>query len=745
MRSEVRAAVCSRELSWLRFNTRVLEQAEDEHVPLMERFLFRNIWSSNLDEFCRTRIGKLLTLSLSDNGVRDVRTGMHPAEQLERISGHILTELPRADRVFMSLETELEGYGIRRLKSTEDISGSEAETLSEIFLREYKDRIEPVVITSDDDRFAVKNGSLYVACRLEAEGKRGIGLIDCSALPPVTELSGLGGYDIILTDTLAAAFADKLFPDFTVAETVSLRVMRSAFIDVESAYDENADTIALMSEFMDSREELLAVCTMLSKSVQPVFRYRLLERLSLDDSIILVTETPLSSSLIPLLYSRMSDRRELYYPEYKPADSFAEGGRTLSDAAAERDILLCYPYESIEPFLRMLEQAAADVSVTSVKMTLYRLADDSRIIKALCQAARAGKEVLVCVELRARFSERDNIAHARELLSAGCRVVYGIKGFKVHSKLCRIDMQQNGSLRRLTQIGTGNYNECSAHHYTDFSLVTCDASIADDADKVFEALESHQLPPQTGSLTTSPACLKTRILSLLDMEISAASAGENAYFGAKLNGLSDPDIIEKLTEASRAGVRIELAVRGICCIKPGVPGLTDNVSVISIVDRFLEHGRIYIFGSGTRRIVYISSADLMTRNLDRRVEAAVRINDRGIADKLCAYFEAQMSDTSALRRMRADGSYTFASGVGTSSQQQFMQRFVEKQEEITPRPEANDPLPEPSVPEPAADAPTDSDSAEAAEPPAVPAAADIPLPRKKSIFRRIIDFFRRKK
>ena len=734
MRSEVRAAVCSRELSWLRFNTRVLEQAEDERVPLMERFLFRNIWSSNLDEFCRTRIGKLLTLSLSDNGVRDVRTGMHPAEQLERISGHILTELPRADRVFMSLETELEGYGIRRLKSTEDISGSEAETLSEIFLREYKDRIEPVVITSDDDRFTVKNGSLYVACRLYLR----IHKITNEAF--AGRLRRQASFPL-----LAAAFADKLFPDFTVAETVSLRVMRSAFIDVESAYDENADTIALMSEFMDSREELIAVCTMLSKSVQPVFRYRLLERLSLDDSLILVTETPLSSGLIPLLYSRMSDRRELYYPEYKPADSFAEGGRTLSDAAAERDILLCYPYESIEPFLRMLEQAAADVRVTSVKMTLYRLANDSRIIKALCQAARAGKEVLVCVELRARFSERDNIAHARELLSAGCRVVYGIKGFKVHSKLCRIDMQQNGSLRRLTQIGTGNYNECSAHHYTDFSLVTCDASIADDADKVFEALESHQLPPQTGSLTTSPACLKTRILSLLDMEISPASAGENAYFGAKLNGLSDPDIIEKLTEASRAGVRIELAVRGICCIKPGVPGLTDNVSVISIVDRFLEHGRIYIFGSGTRRIVYISSADLMTRNLDRRVEAAVRINDREIADKLCAYFEAQMSDTSALRRMRADGSYTFASGVGTSSQQQFMQRFAEKQEDITPRPEANDPLPEPSVPEPAADAPTDNASAEAAEPPAVPAAADIPLPRKKSIFRRIIDFFRRKK
>ncbi len=752
MRKDIRAAVCSRELSWLRFNTRVLEQAEDERVPLMERFMFRSIWSANLDEFCRTRIGKLLTLSLSDNGVRDVRTGMHPSEQLERISGHILTELPRADRAFISLEKELEAFGVKRLRYDEAPAGAEADMLTEIFDREYLGRLSPVIVAPDDDRPVVRGGRLYVLCHLESQNGWAIGLADCTDLPPATPVNG--GNEYILTDRLIALSAGKLFPEHTVTETVSLRVTRSAFLDVEPAYDEGADTIGLMSNFMDSREILIAVCTQLSAEVSPLFRYHLLERLSLDDSLILVTGTPLHPGFFPQLYSRMKSEKELYYSDYAPALNDAV---PLAEMARERDVLLCYPYDSMEPFLQMLEQAAADSRVTSIKMTLYRLADDSRIVSALCAAARAGKRVFVCIELRARFSECDNISAARELAAAGCRVVCGIQNYKVHSKLCRIDFYENGGTFRLTQIGTGNYNESTAQHYTDFSFVTCDPDAAADADRVFDALARQELPPRTGALTTSPSFLKSRILSLIDMEIAAANAGEPAYFGAKVNGLSDPDIIEKLVEASCAGVRTELIVRGICCIKPGVPGLTDNITVISIVDRFLEHGRIYISGSGTRRIVYISSADLMTRNLDRRVEAAVRISDAGIADRLCDYFAGQMSDTANSRVMRADGSYSFASRHGKSSQQTFMERFEQHtgHHEPAPAPEQPSfPEPEPVIEDiPAAEPVPAIEETPAAEPAAENLLETVPAeqpelsapPVKKSIFRRIIDFFRRKK
>lgn len=742
MRKDIRQAVCSRELSWLRFNTRVLEESEDRRVPLMERFMFRNIYSTNLDEFCRTRIGKMLTLSLSDDQLTDTRTGMHPSQQLERIYEHINCELPRADRAFLTLEKELEAYGVKRLTYRDRPVGDEADTLLDVFRREYADTLSPRIITPEDIPPLLENGRVYVVFHLICDEKWAVGLVDCSGLPPMTVISDAGDLTYIMTDELILHFGQQLFPGYSVLDRTSLRITRSAFIDVEPAYADGADTLTLLSEIMDSREKLIAVRTQLSRLVAPIFRYRLLERFNLDDSLINVTQTPLYTDHITALSSRMSTRKELFYEDHSPAlPSMLPRGVDLARAAAAQDLLLSYPYESIEPFLQMLKQSAKDPYVTSVKMTLYRLAGESRIIAALCEAARSGKDVFVCMELRARFSECDNIAYSRQLMSAGCRVVFGVPGYKVHSKLCRIDRTENGRTLRITQIGTGNYNENTARHYTDLSFVTSDASIADDADRVFSALEKLELPPETGLLTTSPGNLKARILSLLDMEIAAANAGEQACFAAKLNGLSDPEIIEKLVDASCAGVRIELIVRGICCIKPGIAGLTDNITVRSIVDRFLEHGRIYISGSGARRIVYISSADLMTRNMDRRVEAAVRIKDPALADRLCEYFAAELADDSKSRTMLPDGSYEYSVREGKSSQQLFVESVLPQPDpEPAPEPEPvkeAEPAPEQLPPE----NPAESDTATAPE----LSPGDPPAPQKMSLWARIIALFRRKK
>lgn len=749
MRKDIRKAVCSRELSWLRFNTRVLEEAEDSRLPLMERLMFRNIYSTNLDEFCRTRMGKLLTLSLSDNGLRDVRTDMHPAEQLERISIYLNAEQPRADHAFLSLEKQLEAHGVKRVTYKDRPVGSDAELLSEIFRREYSEKLTPLIVHHDSERPVLENGKVYAVFHLNKDHLWSIGIIDCSALPPLTEISADGELRYILTDELVLHFAQQLFPEYSVLERTTLRITRSAFMDVEPAYAEGADTIEKMSEFMDNRESLIAVRTQLSRNIPPILRYRLLERLSLDDSMVTVSETPLSPMLIPELYSRMRGFDELYYKKYEP--SFPRAllpGEQLETAAQSRDILLNYPYESMEPFLQMLERAAEDDSATSIKITLYRLAENSRIAAALCNAARSGKEVFVCMELRARFSERENIAYARSLRAAGCRVICGVPGYKVHSKLCRIDRIADGKTVKLTQIGTGNYNESTARQYTDFSLVTTDEGIAADADSIFASLEGLELPPETGALTTSPLSLKKRLISLIDMEIAAANAGEPAYFGAKLNGLSDPDIIEKLTEASAAGVKIELVVRGICCIIPGVSGLTENITVRSIVDRYLEHARIYIFGTGAGRIVYISSADLMTRNTERRVESAVRINDTAVAERVCGYFEAQLNDTAKARIMQPDGSYLYTPKDEISSQEALMSDAPapEPVQTVEPEPEPPQEREAELAPEPVRT--IGSEPEPTPEPdPVTPVSEDIKpeAPVKKSLWARIVSFFKRKK
>lgn len=649
----------NRELSWLKFNERVLEEAENPEVPLCERLTFASIYQSNLDEFFMVRVGSLYDQTLLDKKICENKTGMTSQEQIDAILKQTKLINKRKEAVYEELMARLAEQGIRILRFNE-LDEDGAHYLEGYFKSEIAPLISPTVIGRRQPFPFLKNKEIYAVAVLGAKGKKDrLGIIPCTSniFGRLIAVPGIPG-TYMLAEELILHFAPVVFKGYKIKSKSLLRITRNADIDADALYDEDLDYREFMAGLIKQRKKLAPIRLELSRDMDKKGIAVLCEYLELDENHVFMSSTPLDLSFVFQIQDLLRKNPELYFPKRTPqkSDQFQDG-KSIIAQIKEEDKLLSYPYESIRPFLHLLTEAAEDPDVISIKMTLYRVAKQSKVVEALIEAAENGKEVVVLVELRARFDEENNIEWSRRLEDAGCQVIYGLDGYKVHSKLCLITRKNAGQVEYITQIGTGNYNEKTSRLYTDLSLMTSNVEIGLEASNVFQALSKGEVVEHTRHLLVAPKCLQNKVLGMLDEEIAHARNGEEAYAGFKLNSLTDKKIIDKLIEASEAGVKIDMIIRGICCLIPGVKGKTENIRIISIVGRFLEHSRIYIFGSKERRKYYIASADFMTRNTVRRVEVAAPVYNNKLKTKLQEMFDVMLSDNQKARKLEADGNY----------------------------------------------------------------------------------------
>lgn len=655
----------NRELSWLKFNARVLEEARDENTPLFERLRFVQIFCSNLDEFFMIRVGSLHDKLLYEPKDRENKTNMNAKEQLSAIAKRVKALLPIKDEAYSEIMQGLSAYGVEHLNE-DALTPEEDAFLKAYFTREVRPLLFTGVVDKKHPVPFLKSGGIYIGClirkKTDASGKRTFGILPASDnLPRVVFLPGTGKF--LLIEELIRRYAKQVFSNFEIISKCVFRVTRNADIEIdEGLFDHDVDFRDVMSKLVKKRKKLQPVRLEFQGSPDSETVSVLTKILDVSDNFVFKQTAPLSMGFISVLEKRLEKQPELFFEPLVPQRS----GAILPDVPLieqikQHDILLNYPYENINHFINLLEEAAVDPDVSSIKITLYRVARDSKIINALNKAAENGKDVLALVELRARFDEENNIGWSKQLEEAGVTVIYGLEELKVHSKLLLITLRDGNNVRYITQVGTGNYNERTSRLYTDLTLMTSDEDFGADASVVFNALMVGSTVESTNRLLVAPKGLKSRIVSFIDNEITY---GRDGYIGIKINSLTDRDLIEKLAEASRAGVTVELIVRGICCLIPGVEGATENIRVISIVGRFLEHSRIYIFGRGERRRVYISSADFMTRNTERRVEVAAPILDTSLADRVCDIFSTMLADNVKARELGADGKYVRVSSAG---------------------------------------------------------------------------------
>ncbi len=649
----------NRELSWLKFNERVLEEAENPEVPLCERLTFASIYQSNLDEFFMVRVGSLYDQTLLDKKICENKTGMTSQEQIDAILKQTKLINKRKEAVYEELMACVAEQGIRILRFNE-LDEDGARYLEGYFKSEIAPLISPTVIGRRQPFPFLKNKEIYAVAVLGAKGKKDrLGIIPCTSniFGRLIAVPGMPG-TYMLAEELILHFAPVVFKGYKIKSKSLLRITRNADIDADALYDEDLDYREFMAGLIKQRKKLAPIRLELSRDMDKKGIAVLCEYLELDENHVFMSSTPLDLSFVFQIQDLLRKNPELYFPKRTPrkSDQFQDG-KSIIAQIKEEDKLLSYPYESIRPFLHLLTEAAEDPDVISIKMTLYRVAKQSKVVEALIEAAENGKEVVVLVELRARFDEENNIEWSRRLEDAGCQVIYGLDGYKVHSKLCLITRKNAGQVEYITQIGTGNYNEKTSRLYTDLSLMTSNAEIGLEASNVFQALSKGEVVEHTRHLLVAPKCLQNKVLDMLDEEIAHARNGEEAYAGFKLNSLTDKKIIDKLIEASEAGVKIDMIIRGICCLIPGVEGKTENIRIISIIGRFLEHSRIYIFGSKERRKYYIASADFMTRNTVRRVEVAAPVYNDKLKTKLQEMFDVMLSDNQKARKLEADGNY----------------------------------------------------------------------------------------
>ena len=649
----------NRELSWLKFNERVLEEAENQEVPLCERLTFASIYQSNLDEFFMVRVGSLYDQTLLDKKICENKTGMTSQEQIDAILKQTKLINKRKEAVYEELMARVAEQGIRILRFNE-LDEDGARYLEGYFKSEIAPLISPTVIGRRQPFPFLKNKEIYAVAVLGAKGKKDrLGIIPCTSniFGRLIVVPGMPG-TYMLAEELILHFAPVVFKGYKIKSKSLLRITRNADIDADALYDEDLDYREFMAGLIKQRKKLAPIRLELSRDMDKKGIAVLCEYLELDENHVFMSSTPLDLSFVFQIQDLLRKNPELYFPKRTPqkSDQFQDG-KSIIAQIKEEDKLLSYPYESIRPFLHLLTEAAEDPDVISIKMTLYRVAKQSKVVEALIEAAENGKEVVVLVELRARFDEENNIEWSRRLEDAGCQVIYGLDGYKVHSKLCLITRKNAGQVEYITQIGTGNYNEKTSRLYTDLSLMTSNVEIGLEASNVFQALSKGEVVEHTRHLLVAPKCLQNKVLDMLDEEIAHARNGEEAYAGFKLNSLTDKKIIDKLIEASEAGVKIDMIIRGICCLIPGVEGKTENIRIISIVGRFLEHSRIYIFGSKERRKYYIASADFMTRNTVRRVEVAAPVYNDKLKTKLQEMFDVMLSDNQKARKLEADGNY----------------------------------------------------------------------------------------
>lgn len=648
----------NRELSWLKFNERVLEEAQDCATPLFERLRFVQIFCSNLDEFFMIRVGSLNDTMMFNPKEKENKTNMTAKEQLSEIAKRVKSLLPVKDKAYTDIMNGMIPYGIQH------ITGDALTADEDSFLRAYfAKEIQPLLFTGVVDKKHpvpfLKSGEIYIGVNIRKKddpaGKVTFGILPASEnLPRVIWIPNTGKF--ILCEELIARYAELVFKNFEIISRCIFRVTRNADIAPdEGLYDHDVDFRDIMSELVKKRKKLQPVRLELQGKPSDDIVEIISKTLRVKENFIFRQKAPLNMGFISSLERRLEKQSELFFKSLTPQKSpDIDSKKPLIGQIKQRDIMLSYPYENINHFIKLLDEAADNPDVVSIKITLYRVARDSKIINALIRAAENGKDVLALVELRARFDEENNIGWSKQLEEAGVNVIYGLEELKVHSKLLLITLREGNDISYITQVGTGNYNERTSKLYTDLTLMTADRDFGSDASVVFNALTVGNTVESTNKLLVAPKGLKSRIVELIDNEITY---GRDGYIGIKMNSLTDKDIIRKLAEASRAGVKTELVVRGICCLVAGIEGDTENIRVISIVGRFLEHSRIYIFGKDERRKVYISSADFMTRNTERRVEVAAPVLDRRLADRITAMFETMLRDNVKAREQDNGGKY----------------------------------------------------------------------------------------
>lgn len=652
-------AYLNRELSWLKFNERVLEEAESEQVPLCERLTFASIYQNNLDEFFMVRVGSLADQMLLSKNLRDNKTQMTAEEQIKAVLKDVARLNRRKDAIYSTLMSRLEDYGVR-LVNFRKLGDLESRALEQYFDAEIAPLLSPTMVSRRQPFPFLQNREIYAIGVLAGKsGREKLGIIPCGTgvIPRLIGVPGQSG-TFMLSEDLILHFLPKVFNGHRVVSKSLIRVTRNADIDADALYDEDLDYREFMAKLIKRRRRLAPVRLELSRELDNDIVKTLCGYAEVKPEVVFRCRSPLELSFLSQIQDTLRQRPELFYEKRFPQRSsqFRPNGSILQQIR-EKDKLLSYPFESMKPFLDFLQEAACDPNVVSIKMTLYRVARHSKIVETLIEAAENGKNVLTLVELKARFDEENNIEWSRRLEEAGCQVIYGLEGYKVHSKLCLITRRENGHTEYFTQVGTGNYNEKTARMYTDLSLMTADPDIGLEAAVVFQALAKGETVESSRQLLVAPKCLQNRVLDMIDQEIGYARRGEDAYIGVKINSLTDKTIIDRLIEASKAGVKIDLIVRGICCLLPGIPGITENIRVISIVGRFLEHSRIYLFGTGDRQVVYISSADFMTRNTLRRVEVAAPILDPDLRRRLGEIFQIMLRDNQQARELRPMGEY----------------------------------------------------------------------------------------
>lgn len=649
----------NRELSWLRFNQRVLEEAQDESVPLLERMKFVSIFTSNLEEFFMIRVGSLCDMAEVDNKKIDSKSGMTPKEQLDAIYTAVAPLYKERDKTYAEIKKQLSAYGISGL-NMKDLENQEKKYLKKYFKEQILPVLSPQIVDVNHPFPHLLNNQIYVIANLKQNGAGSTTMMGIVPVPEfVSDIVVLPGHDVryVRMEKIILEYLELVFEQYQVSDKNYIRVTRNADVSPDDeAFADNEDFRFIMKETLHKRRRMGVVRLEVASSLEKEMEKYLCEKFNITQKCIFRTKMPMKLDFIFSLIDKIpvSMKRSLMDATFSPQPSASLAEGSVMAQVKKRDVLLSYPYESMDPFLQLIREASTDPDVMTIKITIYRLAKKSRLVEYLCAAAENGKEVTALIELRARFDEQNNIDWSERMEEAGCRVIYGFEGYKVHSKICLITYRNRNEIRYITQIGTGNYNEKTAKMYTDYSLITGNQSIGEEASVFFKNMAIGNLAGVYQHLIVSPTSLKQKVLALIDEEIAKGPAGRILM---KMNSVTDVDFIRKIAEASRAGVKIDLIVRGICCILPGIPGETENLSVTSIVGRYLEHPRVFVFGKGEDSKVYIGSADMMTRNTEKRVEVACPIYDEQIKKRLVRYLNVMLADNVKAREMLSDGTY----------------------------------------------------------------------------------------
>ena len=667
----------NRELSWLKFNQRVLEEAKDSSVPLLERMKFVSIFTSNLDEFFMIRVGSLYDMSLTDNSTIDSRSGMNPKEQLDAIFATVAPLYKERDKTYSEIKKLLNPYGVCGL-SIKELEQQEKKYVKKYFKDQILPILSPQIVDANHPFPHLLNKELYVIASLKQNGTSMIGIVPVPQF--VSDILYLPGHDIryIRMEKVIMEYLDVVFDKYEVSNKNYICVTRNADVSPDDeALEINDDFRLLMQETLHKRRRMAVVRMETAEPLDKELEKYFCDKFKITPAQIYRTKMPMKLDYIFSIMDKVpaSLKRSLIDEPFTPQPSrYLTDGKVIPQVK-KKDILLSYPYESMDPFLRMIKEAAYDPTVLTIRITIYRLAKKARLVEYLCAAAENGKEVTVLIELRARFDEQNNIDWSERLEEAGCRVIYGFEGYKVHSKICLITYRNRNNIEYITQVGTGNYNEKTATMYTDVSLITADKGIGEDAAVFFKNMSIGNLNGSYQHIIVSPTSLKPKVLSLMDEEIKK---GTNGRIIMKVNSVTDVDFIQKVSEASNAGVKVDLIVRGICCILPGVKGYTENLRVTSIVGRYLEHPRIFLFGTGADQKIYIGSADMMTRNTEKRVEVACPVYDETIRKQLTHMLKIMLADNVKARELKSDGKY-YMKEKGTSkvnSQEYFMREAI---------------------------------------------------------------------